>query len=118
MYRKVDATDLKTQPLSRRPLAIHVNGNFYFDGRMDISGDDVLTANDRPKARSGGYRGTRKRSSWLRLHDYSERDAGYFIIEVQRRPRYHRFSVDPGTVKDLLYSDRPTDIMYLVRVLV
>jgi hypothetical protein len=47
------------------PLGIHVNGNFYFNGKMDISGDDGNSSFDpesefSPKARCGGHRGPRK----------------------------------------------------------
>ena len=40
------------------PLAIHVTGNFYFDGRIQIAGDDILsTTQDLTYARSGGFPG-------------------------------------------------------------
>lgn len=41
------------------PLGINVTGDFYFDGDMDISGDDTFAyvSGDGPKARSGGHRG-------------------------------------------------------------
>jgi hypothetical protein len=41
------------------PLAIHVTGgNFYFDGRVQIAGDDILTTSqDLTFARSGGFPG-------------------------------------------------------------
>jgi Concanavalin A-like lectin/glucanases superfamily len=40
------------------PLAIHVTGNFYFDGRVQIAGDDILTTiQDLTYARSGGFPG-------------------------------------------------------------
>ncbi|UCF44029.1 MAG: hypothetical protein JSV99_03680 [Planctomycetota bacterium] len=41
------------------PLDINVVGNFYFDGDLDISGDDTFgyVSGDGPKARSGGHRG-------------------------------------------------------------
>lgn len=88
---------------SRRPLAIHVAGDFYFDGTLDISGDDVLTAADRPKARSGGYRGTRMRgSSADDFDDYSEYDAGYFTVKSDPN---HRYSLTPAA--QLYYP--PTD---------
>jgi hypothetical protein len=47
-----------------RPIAIHATGNFYFDGRIRIAGDDLLlTSNDTPRARSGGYPGPRHNSA-------------------------------------------------------
>lgn len=40
------------------PLAIHVTGNFYFDGRVQIAGDDITTTTqDVTYARSGGFPG-------------------------------------------------------------
>jgi len=46
-----------------RPLAIHVtNGNFYFDGRINLNGDDVVTA-EHPRARSGGFPGPKQNSN-------------------------------------------------------
>jgi hypothetical protein len=44
------------------PLAIHVNGNFYFDGRINLSGDDVVTT-EHPRACSGGFPGPKQNSS-------------------------------------------------------
>ena len=43
------------------PLAIHVTGNFYFDGRVQIAGDDITTTTqDITFARSGGFPGPKK----------------------------------------------------------
>jgi hypothetical protein len=46
-----------------RPMAIHVDGNFIFDGVMDISGETVTsTVSNKgysPYGRCGGYRGER-----------------------------------------------------------
>jgi hypothetical protein len=40
------------------PLAIHVTGDFSFDGRVQIAGDDILTTGqDETFARSGGFGG-------------------------------------------------------------
>jgi hypothetical protein len=40
------------------PLAIHVTGNFYFDGRVQIAGDDILSTSQAITfARSGGFPG-------------------------------------------------------------
>jgi uncharacterized protein YneR len=47
-----------------RPVSIRVTGDFYFDGRIRIAGEDVLTSqNDTPQACSGGYPGPRHNSS-------------------------------------------------------
>lgn len=48
-----------------RPIAIHVNngGNFYFDGRINISGDNVtVISNYDFYSRSGGFTGQRANS--------------------------------------------------------
>ena len=53
-YRATDI-DFNTFPT---PLAIHTTGNFYFDGRIQIAGDDILTSTQANTfARSGGYPG-------------------------------------------------------------
>ena len=51
-----DATDPPT------PVIINVTGDFYFDGTMDISGDDSnpIDKNTSPAARCGGHRGPLK----------------------------------------------------------
>jgi hypothetical protein len=64
-YDLVPSYDVNTP----RPLGIHVtgagtNGNFYFDGRINISGDDCTLAQTGVKetARSGGFPGPREGS--------------------------------------------------------
>ena len=43
-----------------RPVSIRVTGDFYFDGRIRIAGEDILTTtNETPRACSGGYPGPR-----------------------------------------------------------
>ena len=37
------------------PLAIHVTGNFYFDGRVQIAGDDILTTSSGCHLRTFGW---------------------------------------------------------------
>jgi len=52
------ATDVSYDFNFPTPLAIHVTGNFYFDGRIQIAGDDILTSTqDITFARSGGFAG-------------------------------------------------------------
>ncbi|MGD0596994.1 MAG: LamG-like jellyroll fold domain-containing protein [Sedimentisphaerales bacterium] len=47
-------TDINTST----PLAIHVTGDFYFDGRVQIAGDDITTTSQLlTYARSGGFPG-------------------------------------------------------------
>lgn len=77
------AVSFDTKP--RRPLAIHATGDFYFDGTLDISGDDVIYAADNPMARSGGYRG-------MRNGDSTEATPGY--LEAGHKTQYNRFSVN------------------------
>ena len=48
------------------PLDINVTGKFYFNGTIDISGDDgddIINPDISPKARCGGHRGPRKEPS-------------------------------------------------------
>jgi hypothetical protein len=75
----------------RRPLAIHTTGDFYFDGKMDISGDDVVYSTDQPKARSGGYRG-------MRGTDSAEVTPGY--LESGHKTQYNRFSDNIDNTRD------------------
>lgn len=54
--------------IAPRPIAIHVNngGDFYFDGKIRLAGDDVILTGDdggRPRARSGGFVGARNNSA-------------------------------------------------------
>ena len=52
------ATDISYDANFPTPLAIHVTGNFYFDGRVQIAGDDILTTTQAITfARSGGFPG-------------------------------------------------------------
>jgi hypothetical protein len=56
------------------PLCIDVNGNFYFDGRMNISGDDAFVASDMPMARCGGHRGPAEEEKVSRGNYYEKYD--------------------------------------------
>jgi hypothetical protein len=59
-FRATDI-DFNTFPT---PLAIHATGNFYFDGRIQIAGDDILTpTQDITFARSGGFPGPKHNQS-------------------------------------------------------
>jgi hypothetical protein len=76
-----------------RPLAIHVNGDFYFDGRLDISGDDTASSSaDQPKARSGGYRGAR-----AGISKSSPAEEAYYPVSTLPSPYTERFGIDRGT---------------------
>jgi hypothetical protein len=51
------------EPNVPTPLAIHVtDGNFYFDGRINLNGGDVVTT-EHPRARSGGFPGPKQNST-------------------------------------------------------
>jgi hypothetical protein len=72
----------------RRPLAIHVIGNFYFDGWMNISGDNAYCLTYQPMAYSGGFRG-------MMAGDYASNPeviAGYFT--GGHSSQYNRFNDD------------------------
>jgi hypothetical protein len=57
-YRATDICS-PTNPLwFPTPLAIHATGDFYFDGRIQLAGDDILTpTQDITFSRSGGFPG-------------------------------------------------------------
>jgi hypothetical protein len=76
---------------SHRPLGINVTGNFYFDGKMDISGDDFIVAGAQTKARCGGYRGTRSGTS-------ADRGNTAYFTSYTRNPwGLHRFGNDTSS---------------------
>ena len=59
-YRAMDVNDVNdvNDVIFPTPLAIHVTGDFYFDGRVQIAGDDILTTSqDKTFASSGGFPG-------------------------------------------------------------
>jgi hypothetical protein len=59
-YRATDICSPTYPNTFPTPLAIHATGNFYFDGRVQIAGDDVLitsTTSNNTFARSGGFPG-------------------------------------------------------------
>ena len=57
-YRATDICSPTEPNTFPTPLAIHVTGNFSFDGRVQIAGDDVLiTSASNTFARSGGFPG-------------------------------------------------------------
>ncbi|MBN1787674.1 MAG: LamG domain-containing protein [Sedimentisphaerales bacterium] len=85
------------------PLSIRINGDFYFNGLMDISGDDgdpdPAVRNDSPKARCGGHRGSRK-----------EINPGDFSLETTDFDYYYQkmeFETHYGEERKHYYS-RPT----------
>jgi hypothetical protein len=57
-YRATDICSPTNPQWFPTPLAIHVTGNFYFDGRVQIAGDDITTSTQTTTfARSGGFPG-------------------------------------------------------------
>jgi len=67
-----------------RPMAIHVTGDFIFDGRMDISGETVITLGSSgnktysPTGRCGGYRGPRNNDSDSSVSPEETQYSGYW----------------------------------------
>ncbi|MGA2916837.1 MAG: LamG domain-containing protein [Sedimentisphaerales bacterium] len=85
-------------------LCIDVNGNFYFDGRIDISGESTSTIGDSeerdwPMARCGGYRGGH-RNGYASTTDY---DSNF----ITKKTYDQRLSVTP-TVKNYWIGDPNT----------
>jgi hypothetical protein len=84
------------------PLGIQVTNDFYFNGKMDISGDNSypLNPNASPKARSGGHRGARKE---VTEGDFGpEYKLGYYYKKMEFESRWgderaHWYSV-PTTI--------------------
>lgn len=80
--------------ITSRPMAMHVTGNFIFNGRMDISGEAIPAIPDEnysPKGRCGGYRGPINAGG-----ETSPREAGCydeFIDPCDRFGEYNERSV-------------------------
>lgn len=75
-----DTNDINTVPT---PLGIDVNGSFYFDGRMNISGADTNSTTV-PKACCGGHRGAKNNAA-----KDADRDLGKYRVQYDG---YHRYS--------------------------
>jgi hypothetical protein len=77
-----------------RPIGIYVTGDFYFDGRIRIAGDDIsLITNVTPKARSGGFVGPRPNSGTTGTAP----DSGSWTNQTVTAPYYNRFNNTTGT---------------------
>ena len=86
------------------PLGIQVSGNFIFNGKMDISGDNSnpLNPNASPMARCGGHRGARKE---VTAGDFGpEILLGYYLKKMEYETRW-------GDQRDHWYSF-PTTINF------
>jgi hypothetical protein len=69
-YRATDICSPTFPNTFPTPLAIHVTGDFYFDGRVQIAGDDILTTSqDITFARSGGFPGPKKNQDVSTFND-------------------------------------------------
>lgn len=74
----------------KMPLAIHATGNFYFDGKIDISGDDS-TGTNIPMGRSGGHRGVR-----FGRGGGTDVAAGHYVAYTRNPWGEYRFGNDTG----------------------
>lgn len=93
-----------TTDVAPRPIAIHVNngGNFYFDGKIDITGDDLLlTSNDTPRARCGGFVGPRHNSSTTT----SAPDNTCWTAMAIAQPYYNRFGTTTSTSQSVYFPN-------------
>ncbi len=97
------------------PLAIHVTGDFYFDGRVQIAGDDIpTTGEDVSFARSGGFPGPKHNqessvfksgtqpvfADYWTAYTYNAADVGLIW--------HHRFGTSSSSTAHATYV--PTDI--------
>ncbi|MDD5011310.1 MAG: LamG domain-containing protein, partial [Phycisphaerae bacterium] len=83
-----------------RPLGINVDGNFYFDGKIRIAGDDILTTSDvRPYARSGGFTPPRANSG---ITTEAPDNACWTAVNITA-PYHNRYSVNGTTSSKPVY---------------
>ncbi len=100
------ATDIN-ETIFPTPLAIHVTGNFYFDGRIQIAGDDILTTTqDITFARSGGYPGPKHNQTESVFNDRTVLIADYWDQPVMPAGNHTRF----GTLSSEKPIFIPTDL--------
>lgn len=91
-----------------RPISLDVTGDFYFDGKIRLAGDSLLlTSNDTPAARSGGYPGPRHNSATTT----SAPDNKCWDTVTINSPYYNRFNHTAGTTstKDVYVADSNCD---------
>ncbi|MFA5293263.1 MAG: LamG domain-containing protein [Phycisphaerae bacterium] len=83
-----------------RGISLNVTGDFYFDGKIRLAGEDLLViSNDTPLARSGGFVGPRHNSGTTG----SLPDSGSWTAINISAPYYNRYNNTTGstTSKDV-----------------
>jgi len=80
-YRATDICSPTNPQWFPTPLAIHVTGNFYFDGKVQIAGDDITTSTQTITfARSGGFPGPKNNQDVSVFNDRAPTIADYWTI--------------------------------------
>jgi hypothetical protein len=85
------ATDVNST-IFPTPLAIHVTGDFSFDGRVQIAGDDILeTSQVVTFARSGGYGGPKNNQEVSVFHNRTVTITDYWDTPTMPAANHGRF---------------------------
>jgi hypothetical protein len=101
-YRATDICSPTHPDWFPTPLAIHVTGNFYFDGRVQIAGDDVTTSSqDITFARSGGFPGPKHNQDISIFNDRSPAITDYWTTYDMPVGYHGRFGT-LGTAKVIM----------------
>ncbi len=100
-YRATDVCSLTYPDWFPTPLAIHATGGFYFDGRVQIAGDDILTTTqDNTFARSGGFAGPKHNQDSSAFTDRTTTKTDYWTIYSMPGGYHGRFGTI-GSAKDI-----------------
>lgn len=102
------ATDVG-DPCIPTPIAIHATGDFYFDGRAQLAGDDILTTGqDITFARSGGFPGPKHNQDTSVFNDDTNPDLIPFYWNRPNMPvgNHSRY----GTLGTAKFIFIPTDL--------
>jgi hypothetical protein len=93
-YRATDVCSPTFPTTFPTPLAIHVTGDFSFDGRVHIAGDDILTTSqDITFARSGGFPGPKHNQNTSVFNDRDVTVADYWTAYSMPAGNHGRFGL-------------------------
>jgi hypothetical protein len=106
-YRATDICSPTDPNWFPTPLAIHVTGDFYLDGRVQIAGDDVTTSTQAITfARSGGFPGPKNNQDTSVFNDRQPTITDYWTIWNMPAGYHGRF----GTISSGKTIYVPTDL--------